>query len=563
MHISAASQKTIILVILIMAVPFILAETVYSQGRNEEVTIIAPYKPTISDASKINVNPEIQTEESRMPEMQYSILPVRAETFITPEPVDATHKPLERYKNLKRNFLRAGFGNYTTPYFEFFANSRQSEEHALGVHLKHISSSGTIKDYANSAYSRNKAVVFGRKYFDNHVLGGEFSYDRDVYHWYGYKPAEFDSIDLSKDDIKHRFQNIGFNAYFRSTKTDEDAFNHFTTIKYNYLTDNWNTSEQNILFTAGISKRFEWFDVTEYQTAGLDLKVDYYLNDDSVSSYTGGLIKVRPYLSTDFRQYRFYVGADLTFRTDSAADFYFHPIIKVEADLIEDALTLYAGIDGSIQRVSYKDLSQENPYVLPIIPLGYMNEKFRISGGIRGNISEKLNFNIMADNTTVNDLPLFVNDTANKLGNTFTVIYDNANIFRLRGEINMNTTEALRLNLYADFRGYTMKNEEKAWHRPGLQAGAQVYYTIRKKFLTGAGVVFTGPMYAKTINNKNEVEKEQINDWADLSLSFEYRITDSFSAFVNLNNVLNNGYMKWYNYPVQKFNLLAGLGYTF
>ncbi len=546
-----------------LTINLLFSLNVFSQGRNEEVTIIAPYKPTISDAFKINMNPKIDFQETQMPELEYSITPVKEHTTITPEPVDATHKPYEPYKTLKRNFVRAGFGNYTTPYFEFFANSRQSDEHALGVHLKHLSSSGEIKDYANSGYSKNKANVFGKKYLDNHVLGGELSYNRHSVHYYGYKPDDFPNISISNDDLKHRLQTIGANAYFKSTYSGEDAFNHFTGIKYYYFSDNWETSEQNILFTAGLNKRFEWFDITEYQTVGLDVDVDYFINDDSVSSYSGGLITARPFLRTDFNQYRFYIGADMTFRTDSASEFHLYPIAKAEVDFIEDALTGYASIGGGIKRASYKNLSDENPFILPIVPMDYVNEQFNFSAGILGNISEKVNFHIMAENSTVKNLPLFVNDTSNLMENTFTVLYDDANVFHFKAAVSANTSESLRLNIYADLFNYSMKDEEKAWHRPGFRAGIHAQYSIRKKFILGTGIIFTGPVYARIFDQQNNVEKEQIDAWADLNLSFEYRITESFSAFLNLNNILNNGYMKWYNYPVQQFNVLGGIGFAF
>lgn len=563
MHRNTACYTWIIGLTSLFAINFFFSAYTHAQGRNEEVTIIAPYKPSISDAFKINMNPKIEFEDSKLPPLEYSITPVKEPTTITPEPVEATHKPYEPYKSLKRNFVRAGFGNYTTPYFEFFANSRQSDEHALGVHLRHLSSSGEIKDYANSSYSQNNASVFGKKYFDNHVLGGKLFYDRDVVHYYGYKPDDFPNISLSSDDIRHRLQTFGANASFKSTFSDDDAFNHHTGIRYNFTSDNYETTEHNVLFTAGFDKRFEWFDITEYQTAGLDADVDYFINDDSVSSYSCGLITARPFLSTDFDQYRIYLGAKMTFRADSASGFHFYPVARVEVDFIQDVLTGYASIGGGMQRASYRSLSDENPFILPIVPLAYVNEQFQFSAGILGNISEKVNFHIMAENTTVKDLPLFVNDTNNQLNNTFTVLYDNANVFHFKAALSANTSESLRMNIYAEIFNYSMKNEEKAWHRPGLKAGAHAWYSIRKKFILGGGIVFTGPMYARTFDDKNEVKKEQIDAWADLNLSFEYRITGTLSAFLNLNNLLNNGYMKWYNYPVQQFNVLGGIGFGF
>ena len=49
----------------------------------------------------------------------------------------------------------------------------------------------------------------------------------------------------------------------------------------------------------------------------------------------------------------------------------------------------------------------------------------------------------------------------------------------------------------------------------------------------------------------------------NFNLGIEYRVTKIFSAFVNLNNFGTTQYYNWYNYPSQRFNLLAGLTYAF
>ncbi|MFO8130288.1 MAG: hypothetical protein R6T99_10355 [Bacteroidales bacterium] len=535
----------------------------HAQNRNEEVTIIAPYDPTITDAFKINMNPRTQGQIIEMPVLEYSITPVRLNTRITPDRPESRLKPYEPGKDLKSNHVRAGFGNYTTPYFEFFANSLQSQEFNLGVNLKHRSSSGKIKDFANSAYSHNLAHAYGEKYFDNHTLGGEIRYKRDVYHYYGYKPDAFPDIDLSKNDIQHRYQYIGGKLNLQSTHTGEDAFNHAIGLNYYYLSDNYNTREQNLHFNAGIDKRFEWFDVTEYQNFGLDLEIDYYFNEDSLHSYNAGIIRLKPMLSTDFYQYRFFVGADLAYSGDSTSELHIHPLARIEIHMIRDVLTAYAGIRGEIRRSSLLLLSRENPFIQPTVTADYTNNKFAFSAGLLGNIEDVVDYTIEASNTKIDHMPFFVNDTANGLLNTFGVLYDNVNRFSITGNVNVNSGNVFRLNIKAGYDNYSMDNEEKAWHKPNFSAGIGAWYTLAETFTMGMEIITEGPVYAKLYNEQQEVIAEQIDARADLNLSFEYRISEDFSAFLNFNNILNNDYLKWYNYPVQKFNFLGGIGFSF
>jgi outer membrane receptor protein involved in Fe transport len=49
----------------------------------------------------------------------------------------------------------------------------------------------------------------------------------------------------------------------------------------------------------------------------------------------------------------------------------------------------------------------------------------------------------------------------------------------------------------------------------------------------------------------------------DVNLGFEYRYNKFLSLYLDLRNVANQRYQRWYGYPTQKFNFMAGLTYTF
>jgi outer membrane cobalamin receptor len=107
-----------------------------------------------------------------------------------------------------------------------------------------------------------------------------------------------------------------------------------------------------------------------------------------------------------------------------------------------------------------------------------------------------------------------------------------------------------------------MSTQEKAWHKPNLTAGFETYFIIKTRLTLSMYFTANSGMYAKTYSG-NEVRAELMKGWLDLGLGAEYRITDRFSAFLKLNNLLNQGYERWYNYPVQGLNVLAGVGFSF
>ncbi|NQT77923.1 MAG: hypothetical protein HQ565_09435 [Bacteroidetes bacterium] len=553
--------------------PFILAGVFSSllvtpyqllgQEKNEEVTIIAPYNPTVTAAQKINRNPRIILQENKaLPPVQYNIHSVRINTIVAPENPKPSRVPGEPSKDLYRSHIRAGFGNYLSPYLELWVNSLQSDEFNAGAHIRHLSSLGKIKDYANSTFSNTLVEAYGEKFIKGNSLGGKLNYSRNMVHRYGYKPDEFPALDIPDDDIKQVYQRIGFDLGFKSNNPDEDALNYYIMFDGYHLFDKYESNETAIFVNPGISKKMDMFGNNRGQELGLDLRLDYYMNKDSLNTHNSGIFSATPFFNMDLNPYRIYIGLRTDYSIDSTSGFHLYPVIKAEAGLLEEMLVVYAGIDGGLSKTSFYGLSSENPFINSVLPLEFTNNKFEVFGGIKGRVTEIIDFNIGLRHASVDNLPLFVSDTGSVIENTFGVIYDDAGIFRASGELGFRSKSDFGIILRAGFYSYSMKNEEKAWQKPNMDASIEAYYILKENLTLSTTIIARGGMYARSFDN-NQLVAEQMNGWLDLSLGGEYRINQQFSAFITLNNLLNNDYLKWYNYPVQKFNVLAGVGFSF
>lgn len=552
-----------IIIATIFTFGIIVPQGLMGQEKNEEVTIIAPYNPTVTTALKINRNPRISlTEIESLPEIEYNIQSVRINTTVAPENPKPSRVPGDPSKDLYRSHLRAGFGNYITPYFELWVNSLQSDEFNAGAHVGHISSFGQIKDYAKSAYSNTLVEAYASKFFNDNTFGARINYTNRMVHRYGYKPDDFPGLVIDDDDIKQLFHKIGLNLGLSSNNDADDAFNYYVDLDAYYLFDKYQSDETGIFFSPGIAKKMDIFDNGRSQELGLDLSIDYYLNNDSLGSYNGGIFSATPFFDMDLSPYRIYVGIRADYRMDSASRLHLYPVIRAEARLLENMITVYAGMDGGLSRVSYESLSDENPFINSMLPLGYTNNKYEFLGGVKGRITEIVDFNFGLRYQSVENMPMFVNDTSNMLANTFGIVYDDAGIFRMNGELGFRSRSDFGLIFKAGYNAYSLDKEEKPWHKPALELSLETYYIIKEKLTLSANFTSYQGVYARTFTNE-VLLAEQLDGWFDLGFGGEYRINSQFSAFIKLNNLLNNGYFKWYQYPVQKFNVLAGIGFSF
>ena len=59
------------------------------------------------------------------------------------------------------------------------------------------------------------------------------------------------------------------------------------------------------------------------------------------------------------------------------------------------------------------------------------------------------------------------------------------------------------------------------------------------------------------------LDKRTLDAYFDANLNVGYRHNERLTAFVKANNIANQAYEKWLNYPVQQFQVLLGASYKF
>jgi hypothetical protein len=542
-----------------------LTTTAYSQTDNNknEVTVIAAYEPTISDAFKLNFNPGIKDTIFELPKFTYGIQSTKIPTNFQIEPIKPAKIVGEPITKLYKNLLKAGFGTYTTPYFELFANSVRSKTYAIGLHVKHLSSTGNIKEYANSNYSNNELEIYGRSYLKKATLDGEIFFHRDVVHYYGFKTMDFPNY--NDDAIRQRYALIGFNTAYTSNYLDTNKVNHQFSLGFYNLSDYYSSHENNLKLGINLDKNLQLFDFTDKQTLGIKTNLDYYNNGGDLRPSSNSMILAfKPYISTQFGEYMISVGVDASIATTTGASskLHFYPNIEASLAIIPKILKIYGGFTGGLSKNSFKSISDENPYITTTSPLGFASKQFEIYGGINSSLTKSIDFNASISNASTDNMPLFVNDTMNPAHNIFTVVYDKVNLLKISAGFLFKYDEKMNIALAANLYRYSTDKEAEAWHKPGFDASLTIRYNISNKIVCRAEVYTFTKMYAKTFAN-GVMKSEEISGMVDINLGLEYRYSKILSGFINLNNLGAMRYQNWYNYPNQRFSFMAGVTYAF
>jgi outer membrane receptor protein involved in Fe transport len=319
-----------------------------------------------------------------------------------------------------------------------------------------------------------------------------------------------------------------------------------------------------------VNSKNEFMDFVDEQELGADGQLDFYQNTVSINSQGTTVFSIQPYVRLNFDELNIYLGLRGTFAADSTSEFHVYPAINLTYQVIPDYLQFYAGISGGLQRNSFRSVSDENPWINPVFPLGFTNTKYQFKGGFTGKIDMVLDYNFSVAYADVEDMLFFVNIFSDplssvipeNLGNKFTGIYDDVQHTTVKAEFAWQQSYNLTVSLAAEYNNYKLATELKPWHKPAFNTKLGAKYQLNPRISLSGEIYYRAKVYAKLFESDPQMFSE-VNSFADLSLGGEYQFNDRVSAFLKLNNLTGTQYYRWYNYPMQRFNAMAGLTFSF
>jgi outer membrane receptor protein involved in Fe transport len=109
-------------------------------------------------------------------------------------------------------------------------------------------------------------------------------------------------------------------------------------------------------------------------------------------------------------------------------------------------------------------------------------------------------------------------------------------------------------------QSFSLDTLKRPYHVPTLQLAAFARASIAQKVLASAELQYYNGMYARTIQTKGETK---IPGFTNLNLKLEYLISDKFSAFVEVDNALNQKNPRFLYYPTRGILFLLGATASF
>jgi hypothetical protein len=490
-----------------------------------------------------------------------------------------------RREKLTPFYAKVGIGSPVMPLGELYFNSIGKNDWQYGVYAKHISNFGKIKDFAPSQFDRTNTGAFGSYYAKKYTLGSSFNYTNYGFHYYGIRDT---AGTIEPGTIAQRFQNISGDLKFNlhNGRKDTSKLNLNLGLKYNYfgtkrpfedsLTD-WKTRENYVAFYSNgfykIGKEKFYVDLNLFNN-----HFQYGIPGDSINSIDTGfvfndlMVQFKPGVISQMMndKLRVEVGVDITANVRDKAKLYVYPRAEIKYSMFDDIFIPYVGIKGGLQQNTMRSLTAVNEFLIPNVNLQNESKIFDAYAGFKGVLSQRMSFNIGANYARINNKALFVSDTLFSNLNKFSLVYDSLNIMTVEGSLSYQINEKLKLDGIGRFYSYETKNQAYAWNLPQLQFMLRGNYILKEKFIfnldmsveTGRKALVYDSIQADVVFENNQYAVP-LKTFVDMNLSFEYRYNKFVSGFIQFNNLAAQRYLRWYNYPVQGFQIMGGATFKF
>ncbi|GAA4469228.1 hypothetical protein GCM10023093_28290 [Nemorincola caseinilytica] len=516
------------------------ADTVL-KGSTIEVT--QSYKPKVKQAPKPEWKPAMPAVDTSRPRLNFDVPQQTLYYAYNSTPL----RPLALGKNTGEqaypNYVKLGGGNLSTIYGEAGIGSIRGKDHETAIHLHHISQKGQIVNQRSSLSGADAAFAMHKPAEDWHA-GLSAAHNR--YSYYGYDHMLYN---YEQEDVRQAYTSVRISAGMDNNKDTSSELSYAPDISASYYAARHNTSEISAMLHVPVTYKLN---------KSLGLHIDL---SGAVASYKADTITTpnnyviaAPGLKLNTKNFSGH--ALVGFGLGKGSNGYILPDLQATLELPNLSAWVTGGWKASLRQNTYEQLTTENPYMASLYPV-VQTRRDEIFLQVQGGGGDHFAYSAKASWWNYAGLPTFLNDTGDQ--KTFRLIYQDVQAISAQVSGRYFVARHWSAGLTAELFSFYSSTDLHVWHEPTTRITADVTYDVTKKLHTSLGFCFLGGIHARDAQYNAIV----LNPVTDLNINGEYQILPRLSAFLQVNNLLNNKYQRWYGYQVYGINIYGGLRLKF
>lgn len=557
------------MILLTLAVASLTARAA-AQNIQREVDVTRAYEPSVQNALKLNIMPDMADTAQMRPEFNYEITPRPLSYGFAVNPLTAARLAAVGRPVQLPFYAKLGAGYPLQSVADLRYAKALNERVDFGAFASHYGRYGKIEN-------------------DMAVKESAFGTDNRVGAFLDFRPAEDFSI---RTDLGYNFRNVTRYGYYGLPADkpyydlSDDALKQFYHNPYAKVTmghDFLHPGKINVRVGVGVDyfaerykyDQFRWdLDALFGFRAGIDGLVTVGVNagltggQNNLKGYKNTLVRGEIAYAYEYDGLRFRLGAGFGGSETTPGEgkeeyskYVFLPQLTLEKDLFYGKLTPFLDLRSGITDNSYGELMKRNPYTFSGVTapntIGY-----EARAGIKGTLGS-FKYKVYGGYDMLKDNFYWANvQEYSAFGNAFTALTDSLNVFRAGVELQANIVNAVTLYGAFQYSSYDSEGYEFAAGLPEIKADFGVTYNHRNRFYLTAGAGFVGE---RTMYEYNySTLKTNVIPWQmDLKVGADYFVNKQFGVFLQVNNLLNHDLYEFNRYRELGINGTVGIKLSF
>ena len=454
----------------------------------------------------------------------------------------------------KDNEVKVGFGNYISPLLAVRHNSLLKRG-SYGLGFFHESFlNGPVRDQSSGEahYRLGASYNLG---LENSRWSNFLSYERRGYYFYG---LSSDAFDQGGEDVitgRSNWNNVGITSRYYS-KYEKVDFSFEPRV--NFVSNGENSGQR---FGNELDLGFEGFVSYDFDESNrfnflAEARFSNYDNDFGNTSRT--LISLSPQYQTNINIIKLSIGGQANLIDDDIRDYSQFGLLMGLTLPLDKSWNIRAGLGNEVEQNRLLDLYSHNPYLLDTLDLQTTVIKVPFYAELSGNIVRNLRLSAGARFEDIENAANFLPSASDS--SRFYLQYDQGEltIFEYFGSITWTPDPSLIVSGSLSIFENSATSEAEAWYRPT----SKFEFSIEKyfdRFSASTKLQGVDGLMAPTIS-QGAVELDPV---VNLEFRFGYKIKDSFSLFLDAENLLNQELEYYYNYPSRGITAKAGISFQF
>lgn len=517
------------------------------------INIVSAFKPQLKNIAKIGFLNATAIVDTNTVILSYQV-PSQNLSFQY-QPIALVPRAIKKDSILSisqsANF-KIGMGNYFNQLLQGQIGlvDSKNQNHNLVINNASIEGAHPVQKWNSFGLNYSGAISVNK----NKNIHSNFYFNQSKRYRYGLVP---NTTSLPLSNFEQKFSIIGANLSLTDKQYTEKHFKYTPILNFNHGNLIHQAKDVNVEI---ISPFFFKLKQNIHLQTDLVVSFNQYTPNNKVSTQNY-FVQFNPTISLNKFEYQLNMGVRPTI---SNGAFAFYPKFEITKQLKDTNIVLEAGWKTILSNNQLVELMSQNhwmiaPNALPISS----NETKYFQVAIKAN--KRLNYGFNMSLNDYRELPFFnqtkiTNNPINE-GLKFDVLFEKRAIaIELKGDLRYQMSDKLLWKNHFKYIQFNLIREnDQAWGILPFEFNSELDWFFSKKMqFDASGQFWTGSKTSAGLGNAY-----QLNNTFVLNAGFQYAISDNWTFWGKGENLLDQQYQRWANYPSLGVQFLAGIQYKF